>query len=293
MIALKVPLLAEIGENPSLFSRASLSVFANFVHSRKYPGLSVHRYFLQLSYDGTAYHGWQLQDNAETVQGVINQNLSLLLREKVSVLGCGRTDTGVHASTFYAHFDAPEQDPVQLAYKLNRMLPKDIAIQDVHPMQAHAHARFDATSRTYQYHITTQKDPFSVQRAWLMNRPLNEQAMNKAAAMLLEYEDFGSFSKAHSDVKTHLCKVTKASWERTGHQLVFTVSANRFLRNMVRAVVGTLWQIGVGQLPVEAMRSIIEAKNRAEAGPSVPAAGLYLCGVDYPSELFLKGANNG
>ncbi|MGD1845623.1 MAG: tRNA pseudouridine(38-40) synthase TruA [Salibacteraceae bacterium] len=254
----------------------------------------MNRYFLQLSYDGTAYHGWQMQENALSVQEVINKNLSLLLRKPVNVLGCGRTDTGVHASQFYAHFDAEMAiDAEQIGYKLNRMLPSDIAIQGVLPVQPEAHARFDATGRTYQYLICQQKDPFLIHRAWHMTRSLDVEAMNQAAALLLEYEDFASFSKSNTDVKTYRCEIREAQWQQEGHRLTFTVSANRFLRNMVRALVGTLWKIGVGQMEVEDMRRVIEARNRTEAGPSVPAAGLYLCKIDYPTTLFLKGNPHG
>ena len=245
------------------------------------------RYYIQLSYDGTHYHGWQVQPNAVSVQELLNQSLQLILRDpEIHLVGQGRTDTGVHASFFVAHFDTAVEikDPEKLCYRLNRFLPKDIAIQSVFPVPDTSHARFDAKSRTYQYFLSLEKDPFSVHHSWPYHRPLNVEAMNEAAAVLFDYIDFTSFSKLHTDVKTNNCKIKYARWKQEGSQLVFTIRADRFLRNMVRAIVGTLVEVGQGKLTLEGVRKIIEQKDRGKAGASVPAEGLFLVDVEYPEE---------
>ncbi|MCE4565361.1 tRNA pseudouridine(38-40) synthase TruA [Maribellus sp. CM-23] len=247
----------------------------------------LHRYFLQLSYNGTRYHGWQVQPNAVSVQETIEKALSTLLREPVSVVGAGRTDTGVHASYFILHFDL--QKPVaagyDLVYKLNSYLPNDIAVQKCWPVSGEAHARFSATSRTYHYFITTEKDPFSSETAYRYTLPLDVEKMNEAAQMLFNYEDFTSFSRLHTDVKTNNCKIYQAEWKREGARLVFVVKADRFLRNMVRAIVGTLLEVGKGKLSVAEFCAIIERQDRGAAGASAPAHGLFLVDIEYPEAI--------
>lgn len=242
------------------------------------------RYFLQLSYKGTNYHGWQIQPNAVSVQGVMEDALSKILREKIVVVGAGRTDTGVHASFFILHFDANRLIPgnVDIIYKLNSFLPSDIAVQKLWPVDKEMHARFSAISRTYHYFITTEKNPFSTETSYKYLKPLDVKRMNEAANVLFEYHDFTSFSRLHTDVKTNNCKVMQAEWIEKDKELVFIIKADRFLRNMVRAVVGTLLDVGRGQLTIDQFREIIECKNRGVAGASAPAQGLFLVGVEYP-----------
>ena len=242
------------------------------------------RYFIKLSYNGTNYHGWQLQQNAHSVQAELNDKLSTLLGENINVLGCGRTDAGVHAREFYAHFDVKhlpftEKD---LAYKLNRFLPEDIAIHRIVAVDNELHARFDAVSRTYKYFIARKKSPFNSLFNYFFDGPLDIEAMRDASGVLLQYEDFTSFSKLHTQTATNNCKITTANWELINNELVFTITADRFLRNMVRAIVGTLLEIGKGKLKPEDMQRIIEARDRSQAGFSVPAKGLFLERVEYP-----------
>lgn len=245
------------------------------------------RYFIQFSYFGKAYHGWQNQPNAITVQEVLEKALSTLLREKMEVVGAGRTDTGVHAKQMFAHFDhVGIQDRDELVYRLNSFLPEDIAVQKIYEMIPSAHARFDAFERTYEYWVVREKNPFYFDHAHLVKYPLDMKAMNEAATLLLDYKDFECFSKSNTDVKTYVCDVRKASWEERGDLWVFTITADRFLRNMVRAVVGTLLEVGLGKMAPEDIHSVIESKDRSEAGVSVPAKGLYLTKVLYPKELF-------
>ena len=243
------------------------------------------RYFIQLSYDGTAYHGWQVQDGDETVQQHIEAGLRFKLGLKESVTGCGRTDTGVHARRFYAHFDLekkPEATQLEkFVFELNNFLPKDIAVYRVFSVHDDAHARFDAISRTYKYYINTVKDPFSERFAWTYRVPLDLEAMNQAAATLKNHTDFTSFAKLHSDVKTNNCKISTTSWSRKGGQLVFTITADRFLRNMVRAIVGTLVEVGRGKRTPEDFEEVVLRKDRSAAGMSAPAKGLFLEDVDY------------
>jgi tRNA pseudouridine38-40 synthase len=250
-----------------------------------------HRYFIKLSYAGTAYHGWQVQENtAFTVQQVLNEKLSMILRHTVEATGCGRTDTGVHAREFYAHFDTQIDDMHKNAahwiYKLNSVLPDDVAIQDILKVKDDAHARFDATSRTYEYIIARQKDPFLKGWGWQFWKDLDVDAMNKAAKALFDYQDFSAFSKSRTQVKTNNCTILQARWEERDHALVFTVQANRFLRNMVRAIVGTLVEVGQKKISVEQLKEIIEGRNRSDAGASVPACGLYLVRIEYPERIF-------
>lgn len=252
----------------------------------------LHRYFIWLSYKGTAYCGWQIQPGSPTVQQTLNNALTILLREDVETTGAGRTDTGVHASTFVAHFDtaqsAEELNLPQLTYKLNRILPADIGIQRIEEVMPDMHARFNALSRTYHYFICRHKDPFQTGRSWLMERRLNLEAMQQAADLLMAYEDFESFSKTNTQVKTFLCKVSKAHWEQEGHMLRFEITADRFLRNMVRAIVGTLVDVGLGKISADDFASIIESKDRNQAGYSAPGSGLFLVDIIYPSDYLLK-----
>ena len=240
------------------------------------------RYFIQLSYDGTAYHGWQIQPNGESVQEALQRALSTLLRTDVEVVGAGRTDAGVHARMMVAHMDSPvELDCLQLAYKLNKLLPRDIAVQRIWPVADDMHARFSATSRTYRYYIHTRKSPFERHYSWLVTFPLDFNRMNEAAKLLLQYEDFTSFSKVNTDTKTNLCHVTEARWDEIPEGAVFTITANRFLRNMVRAVVGTLIEVGRGRMTLEEFRRVIEQQDRCSAGESVPGHALFLENITY------------
>ena len=252
----------------------------------------MYRYFIHLAYNGTNYHGWQLQNELPTVQLAINNGLSLQLREDINVVGCGRTDTGVHSRNFYAHFDCSQQltgeQADQLSFNLNRFLDKDIAIYEIWEVNPQAHARFDAASRTYKYYVSTFKDPFADDFTYYLYGDLDLDLMNKAADRLFDFIDFTSFSKLHTQTKTNDCKIYKAEWVREGHQIVFTIQADRFLRNMVRAVVGTLLEVGRGQLSINDFIDIIEAKDRSRAGYSVPAKALFLEEVAYPREIVGK-----
>jgi tRNA pseudouridine38-40 synthase len=242
------------------------------------------RYFLQISYKGTNYHGWQIQPNAISLQEVLEKTLSTVLRETVEIVGAGRTDTGVHASFFVLHFELEKeiQEPENLLYKLNSLLPYDIACQKIWPVESGLHARFSAVSRTYKYYISTQKNPFRTDTSFKYLLPLDIDKMNEAARILAEYEDFTSFSRLHTDVKTNNCKILWAEWEVVNTQLIFTIKADRFLRNMVRAIVGTLLEVGKDKLTISDFRRIIETKDRGAAGASAPAKGLFLVDVEYP-----------
>ena len=242
------------------------------------------RFFITLSYDGRRYHGWQVQPNGPSVQEKLQWGLSTILRQNIQVTGAGRTDAGVHARMMVAHFDVETMDfeLQDLTYKLNRLLPQDIAIQKMEPVSDEMHARFSATSRTYHYYIHTVKDPFLRAFSCELHYPLDFQLMNEAAAILMTYEDFGAFCKAHADVKTTLCHITAAQWYQTSpSSWYFEITANRFLRNMVRAVVGTLIDVGRGRLSLDDFRKVIEGKRRTEAGESMPANALFLEDVRY------------
>lgn len=243
------------------------------------------RYFIQLSYDGTPFHGWQIQPNAKSIQESLNTVLSTIIRSEIYLVGCGRTDTGVHASKYFAHFNSAEINTELISYKANCMLPKEIAIQKIFSVAADTHARFSATSRTYEYFITQVKDPFSVNRAYELHEKLDINAMNKACALMQNFKDFSSFSKSNTQTETNLCDLYYARWETTKTGLRFEVKANRFLRNMVRAIVGTCIEVGRGNLSVEDFAQVIEAKDRSKAGYSVPAHGLYLMDIEYPEGL--------
>lgn len=241
------------------------------------------RYFIEFAYNGKEYHGWQYQPHSISVQEVLNKTLSTLLRNEIDVTGAGRTDTGVHAKQMYAHFDYDgELDSGYLTQKLNSFLPKDIVVYRLIALQNDAHARFDAISRTYEYHIHTFKDAFEHEGSWFHFHPLDVEKMNEAAQILFEYIDFKCFSKTHTDVRTFNCVIKEAYWKQDGNKLIFTISADRFLRNMVRAIVGTLVNVGLGKLTIQDFRDIIESRDRNKAGFSVPAHGLYLTKVIYP-----------
>lgn len=245
------------------------------------------RFFIELSYDGTCYHGWQVQPNAVTVQELLDHALSTVLREPIETTGCGRTDTGVHARQFFAHFDAGASGigHQALVNSLNGILPPDIAVKRIVPVHADAHARFDATLRSYEYHIHFGKDPFRMNRSWELRDKPDIALMNEAAAIMTEYTDFSCFSKSNTQTFTNNCKISKAEWMQNGDSWVFHISADRFLRNMVRAIVGTLMMVGRKEMAPGEIRPIIESKDRSNAGMSVPACGLYLTEVRYPYSL--------
>ena len=245
------------------------------------------RYFVYLSYDGTRFHGWQIQPNGISVQAEMQNALATLLRQPVEVVAAGRTDAGVHACKMVAHFDTDATfQTSQLAYQLNRLLPRDIAVDHLKEVPGELHARFSALSRTYHYFIHTRKDPFVDQFSCLLRYKLDFPLMNEAGRILASYDDFGAFCKTHTDVKTTICHVKEARWEQmSSHHYRFTITANRFLRNMVRAVVGTMVDVGRGKLSLEDLRGIIESKNRCRAGESMPAKALFLADVTYPEEV--------
>ena len=247
------------------------------------------RYFVQLSYKGTNYHGWQIQPNALTVQEVLTKAFSKILKEDIEITGAGRTDSGVHSSFFVAHFDSSKKGldkDLKLVFKLNSFLPKDIALFRIVKVNNEAHARFDATDRTYRYYIHQRKDVFINSTSWYLPVDLNVELMNKAARLLLNYDDFTSFSKLNTDVKTNICKVTEARWSKDDYRLIFTIKADRFLRNMVRAIVGTLVDVGKENLTLEEFKQVIKNKNRDDAGVSVPAHGLFLEDIKYPQSVY-------
>jgi tRNA pseudouridine38-40 synthase len=248
------------------------------------------RYFLFLSYRGTSYHGWQIQPNSVTVQKILDEALSVVLNEPIATIGAGRTDTGVHALFFCAHFDSISSDldsDKDLIFKLNRYLPKDISVNSIKRVNPETNARFSAISRTYKYYISKIKDPFFESSSWFIYGNLDIVSMNVASAILLEYTDFTSFSRLHSGSKTNNCMIYHAGWEETPTQLIFTIKADRFLRNMVRSIVGTMVDIGFGKKNNEDFRNLILAKDRCQAGMSAPAKGLFLTDIEYPSEIFI------
>ncbi len=241
------------------------------------------RYFIHLAYNGTRFHGWQIQPNATSVQENLNKAFSVLLQTEINLMGAGRTDTGVHAREMYAHFDTDNSfDITTLVHKLNSFLPKDIVIYDIIPVHDDAHSRFDATKRTYEYHIHQFKNPFIDELSWYFHQPLDIDLMNQASQLLFNYTDFECFSKVNTDVNTFDCTIFEAYWKRgQNDQLVFTISANRFLRNMVRSIVGTLINLGLHKITLDDFTKIIESKSREKAGFSVPAHGLYLTKIEY------------
>lgn len=251
----------------------------------------MHRYFIKLAYNGNRYNGWQVQDNtANTVQEIIQNSLSSLLQEKTEITGCGRTDTGVHATEFYAHFDSEKNDlhsdPKHWLYKLNKMLPPDIAIHEFIPVNQNTHARFDAISRKYIYKISRNKNPFFQDSHWYLYGDLDLDNIQKACSFLIGEKDFSCFSKSNTQTKTNICNITEAYWETNKEEWIFHIRANRFLRNMVRAIVGTLIEVGKNNMKPEEIIDLLNGKNRSDAGFSVPAKGLYLTEVKYKKDIF-------
>ncbi len=240
------------------------------------------RYFIEFAYDGSSFFGYQIQPNEISVQEELEKALSTILREPIKTVGAGRTDTGVHAKKMFAHFETEQKLDDNLVYKLNSFLSENISVKRIFDVPADQHARFSATFRTYEYYISLEKNPFTQDSAWqLWRRNIDVHKMNEACKILFEYEDFTSFAKLHTDNKTNICKIYKAEWEEVGNQLKFTISADRFLRNMVRAIVGTMVEIGTGKLQPNDLRKIIEDKYRNSAGVSAPAQGLFLVDVGY------------
>lgn len=247
------------------------------------------RYFIELSYNGRDYHGWQKQPNAISVQENLEQALSTILKESIVTMGAGRTDAGVHAKQMFAHFDTEVRFGVDdLEYKMNSFLPKDIAIHSIFKVKNDAHTRFDALSRTYLYRISLKKSAFNFDAAFHLKPKLDIERLKEATKILFDYKDFQCFSKSNTDVKTYNCNIMQAEWNLVGNELQFTIKADRFLRNMVRAIVGTLINIGVGKIEIDDLHNIIKSKNRSEAGFSVPAHALYLTEVAYPESIFFK-----
>lgn len=240
------------------------------------------RYFIELSYKGTNYHGWQIQPDVNSVQEEITKAFETILQEKIQIVGAGRTDAGVHASQMFAHVDTTKELTTEYIHKFNTILPNDIVIRTITKVLDEKHARFDAISRSYEYRILIGRDPFLLDTTWQIHKnKIQIDKMNKAAKILFQYEDFESFSKVKTDVKTFNCTIMRAEWRREGNQLIFYIKANRFLRNMVRAIVGTLLDVGLEKISIEDFRNIIESKKRSEAGLSVPAKGLFLTEVNY------------
>lgn len=247
------------------------------------------RYFIFISYKGTSYHGWQIQPNSVTVQKILENAISVVLNEKISTTGAGRTDTGVHALYFCAHFDSNSPELINtssLEFKLNRYLPQDISVLYIRKVLPDANARFSAISRTYKYFISRNKDPFLNNSSWYLHGDIDIDEMNMACKIMLNYSDFTSFSKLHSNAKTNICKIYSAEWKEVENQIVFTIKADRFLRNMVRAIVGNMVKVGFRKMSLGEFEEIILAKDRCKAGTSAPAKGLFLVEIEYPSEIF-------
>ena len=248
------------------------------------------RYFIFISYKGTSYHGWQIQPNSVTVQNILDNALSIILREKISTIGAGRTDAGVHALDFCAHFDSisPDLSTIKnLIFRLNQYLPLDISVNSIKKVLPDANARYSAISRTYKYYISKIKDPFFDNSSWFLHGKFDIEAMNAACRLLLNHSDFTSFSKLHSNTKTNICKIYNAAWEEADNRLVFTIKADRFLRNMVRAIVGTMVEIGYGKMNLKEFEEVIFARDRCRAGKSAPAKGLFLADIEYPGEIYV------
>lgn len=246
------------------------------------------RYFLEIAYKGTNYFGWQRQPKQISVQQVLEESLSILLRSEIKITGAGRTDTGVHAKQLFAHFDFEDLDNQNgLIFKMNSFLPKDIAIKDIFRVHDDAHARFDAIQREYEYMVSLEKNPFMEDFAYHIHNLPDMELMNEAAKLLLHHRDFQCFSRSKTDVKTYNCTIVKANWEATDNTLIFTIAADRFLRNMVRAIVGTLLNVGYGKTSLEDFKEILNSKSRERAGASAPAKALFLKNVTYPKSIFL------
>jgi tRNA pseudouridine38-40 synthase len=248
------------------------------------------RYFVYISYKGTSYHGWQLQPNSVTVQKIMDNALSVVINEKINTIGAGRTDTGVHAKVFCAHFDSLSQDLSEkknLLFRLNRYLPADISVNSIRKVLPDANARYSAISRTYKYYISKIKDPFFDNYSWFLHGDINISEMNQACRLLINHSDYTSFSKLHSGAKTNICKIYDARWEVQDNRLVLTIRADRFLRNMVRSIVGTLVEVGFGKMNLAEFEEVILARDRSRAGKSAPAKGLFLADIEYPEQIFI------
>jgi len=246
------------------------------------------RYFIELSYNGKDYHGWQNQPNAISVQEVVEKAMTTLLKEKISIVGAGRTDAGVHAIQMFAHFDIPEIKSLEkLIYNLNAFLPKDIAIHNIYKVNDDTHARFDAICRTYIYRISLVKNVFTFNDTYYFKQKLNVNIMNEATKILFEYKNFKCFSRSNTDVKTYNCDIMSAEWKIEDDEIIFTIKADRFLRNMVRAIVGTMIEIGTGKMKVAQLHNVIKSKDRSHAGASVPGHALYLSKIEYPKHIKL------
>ena len=244
------------------------------------------RYFIELSYVGTPFVGWQRQPAGDSVQSCLEDALSILFGKPLSIVGAGRTDAGVYAHQLYAHVDLDEYIGQDLTFRLNKLLPKEIAVNNIISVSQDAHARFDAVSRIYRYLINKQKNPFLQKRSYHFAKPLDLDLMNRAAKILIDHEDFKCFSKSRTDVKTYVCDVQEAYWQQNGSELAFYIQANRFLRNMVRAIVGTLIEVGLRKISISDFEAILRSRDRSQAGYSVPAHGLYLEKVNYPKHIF-------
>ncbi len=248
------------------------------------------RYFIFISYKGTSYHGWQLQPNSVTVQKILDEALCVILNEKISTIGAGRTDAGVHALLFCAHFDSISPDLLttgNIIFRLNQFLPADISVNSLKKVVPDSNARYSAISRTYKYYISRIKDPFFDSSSWYVHGMMDITSMNEACQILFKYSDFTSFSRLHSGAKSNICKIYGAAWEETENRLVFTIKADRFLRNMVRAIVGTMVDIGFKKLDLQEFENIIQANDRCKAGKSAPAKGLFLADIEYPEEIYI------
>ncbi len=245
------------------------------------------RYFIELSYDGTPFVGWQRQTKGDSVQSCLEDALSILFRKTINIVGAGRTDAGVHALQIFAHVDLDGHVDQDLIFRLNKLLQKEIAVKNIISVTQDAHARFDAVSRIYRYNITTEKNPFLQKRSYQFTKQLDLNLMNQAAKILIDHEDFKCFSKSKTDVKTYICDIQHAYWQENGSELVFFIQANRFLRNMVRAIVGTLIEVGLGKISILDFEGILASCDRSQAGYSVPAHGLYLEKVIYPKHIFV------
>lgn len=248
------------------------------------------RYFIFIAYKGTSYHGWQIQPESVTVQKVLDNALSVVLNENISTVGAGRTDTGVHATHFCAHFDSVSgvlSDMKNLIFRLNRYLPDDISVKSIRKVVSDANARYSAISRTYKYFISSIKDPFFNNSSWHLHGNIDLDVMNDACRLLMDQSDFTSFSKLHSGAKTNICKIYEAFWLKDSDRLIFTIKADRFLRNMVRAIVGTMIEVGSAKKTISEFEQIILARDRCRAGKSAPAKGLFLTDIEYPDEIFI------
>jgi len=248
------------------------------------------RYFIFISYKGTSYHGWQIQPNSVTVQQILEESLSVVLNEKISTIGAGRTDTGVHATFFCAHFESISPDLTEswnLVFRLNQYLPSDISVSSIRKVVPDANARYSAISRTYKYYISKVKDPFLDNSSWYLHGNIDIKEMNEACELLFHHSDFTSFSRLHSGARSNICNIYDAGWEQSDNRLTFTIKADRFLRNMVRAIVGTMVDIGFGKMDLKEFEEIILSKDRCEAGKSAPAKGLFLVDIEYPEEIFI------